>query len=93
MHSPIMCIGNGVPAIVGRFEEQTSKGFMWKDIGLNDWLFDIDQPQQVAKYPDTVLSLIQNRDAALEQMEKAKTLVEKRQRETMDVVRTSVGLS
>ncbi len=28
MHSPIMCIGNGVPAMVGRFDEQTSKGFM-----------------------------------------------------------------
>jgi hypothetical protein len=40
MHSPIMCIGNGVPAIVCRFAEQTSKGFMWRDIGLGDWLFD-----------------------------------------------------
>ena len=28
MHSPIMAIGNGIPAIVGRFAEQTSKGFM-----------------------------------------------------------------
>ena len=40
MHSPIMAIGNGIPAIVCRFEEQTSKGFMWRDIGLDDWLFD-----------------------------------------------------
>ncbi len=44
MHSPIMCVGNGVPAIVGRFEEQTSKGFMWRDIGLGEWLFDLDRP-------------------------------------------------
>ena len=28
MHSPIMCVANGVPAIVGRFQEQTSKGIM-----------------------------------------------------------------
>ena len=42
MHSPIMCVGNGVPAIVGRFQEQTSKGIMWRDIGLGDWLFDLD---------------------------------------------------
>ena len=34
MHSPIMAVGNGIPAIVCRFEEQTSKGFMWRDIGL-----------------------------------------------------------
>ena len=28
MHSPIMAIGNGILVIVGRFAEQTSKGFM-----------------------------------------------------------------
>jgi hypothetical protein len=28
MHSPIMAVGNGVPAIVCRLKEQTSKGFM-----------------------------------------------------------------
>ncbi|HBE67272.1 MAG TPA: polysaccharide pyruvyl transferase family protein, partial [Planctomycetaceae bacterium] len=47
MHSPIMCIGHGVPAIVCRFAEQTSKGFMWEDIGLGEWLFDLDDEQQV----------------------------------------------
>ena len=41
MHSPIMALGNGVPAIVCRFAEQSSKGFMWRDIGLGDWLFDL----------------------------------------------------
>ncbi len=44
MHSPIMCVANGIPAIVGRFAEQSSKGFMWRDIGLNDWLFDSTRP-------------------------------------------------
>lgn len=92
MHSPIMCVGNGIPAIVGRWDKQTSKGFMWRDIGLNDWLFHMDKPEQVAKYADTVLSLIQDREAALEKTQKAKAFVEKRQRETMEVVRESVGL-
>ncbi len=46
MHSPIMCIGNGVPAIVCRWSEQTTKGFMWQDIGLGDWLFDFDNEQR-----------------------------------------------
>jgi len=31
-----MCIGNGIPAVVCRFKEQTTKGFMWEDIGLGD---------------------------------------------------------
>jgi len=33
MHSPIMAIGNGIPAIVCRWETQTTKGFMWRDLG------------------------------------------------------------
>jgi polysaccharide pyruvyl transferase WcaK-like protein len=57
MHSPIMCIGNDIPAIVCRFKEQTSKGYMWEDIGLTDWLFDMDQPKQVQKLTETVLQL------------------------------------
>lgn len=92
MHSPIMCIGNGIPAIVGRFEEQTSKGFMWKDIGLGDWLFDIDQPQQVAKYADTVLNLIERPEAAQEKVHAAQAVVTQRQQATMEVVRQSVGV-
>lgn len=57
MHSPIMCIGNGIPALVGRFEEQTSKGIMWKDIGLDEWLFDVDKPEDVKRILPAVLSL------------------------------------
>ena len=50
MHSPIMCVGNGIPAIVCRFQEQTSKGIMWRDIGLGDWLFDMDVEQDVGQH-------------------------------------------
>lgn len=64
MHSPIMCIGNGIPALVGRFEEQTSKGFMWRDIGLGEWLFNWDVPSDLAKLNETVLSLIREPDKA-----------------------------
>ncbi len=46
MHSPIMCISSGIPAVVCRFDEQTNKGFMWHDIGLNDWLFTLDNPAE-----------------------------------------------
>lgn len=92
MHTPIMCIGNGVPAIVGRFEEQTSKGFMWRDIGLEDWLFDMDRPEQTARLPETVLSLVTNREATMERTRKAGEFVKKRQRETMAEVRRGLGL-
>lgn len=62
MHSPIMAIGNGVPAIVCRFEEQTSKGYMWQDVGLGDWLFNLDDDAAHAGIVPTVLDMATNRE-------------------------------
>lgn len=59
MHSPILALANGVPAVVCRFAEQTTKGIMWRDIGLGDWLFDLDVPEDVARIVPTVLSIAQ----------------------------------
>jgi hypothetical protein len=90
MHSPIMCIGNGVPALVGRFAEQTTKGLMWRDIGLADWLFDMDEPADVARLVPTVLSLANDPAAARTKAAKARQFVEQRQRETMAVVKRNL---
>lgn len=87
MHSPIMCIGNGVPAIVCRFKEQTSKGIMWRDIGLGDWLFDFDQEQDLKRLTPAVLAMVQNPDAARDKVAKARSFVEQRQRESMAVLK------
>ena len=83
MHSPIMAVGNGIPAIVCRFEEQTSKGFMWKDIGLGDWLFDLDKAEDRGRVPETVLAMAQDFEAATAKTERARQFVLKRQQETM----------
>lgn len=90
MHSPIMCIGAGIPAIVGRFEEQTSKGFMWRDIGLGDWLFDMDQAAEVARYVPTVVSLANDPDWARKKAAAGRAFVERRQAETMQIVGEAV---
>lgn len=91
MHSPIMCIGHGVPAIVCRFKEQTVKGFMWEDIGLGDWLFDLDDEEQVAKIVPSVLNMAKNPEAAKQEAAKAREFVEKRQRETMSVLASKLA--
>jgi len=91
MHSPIMCIGNGIPAIVGRFQEQTSKGFMWRDIGLGDWLFDFDQESDIARYVPAVLAMAKHSAAAKAKAAKARKFVEQRQRETMQVLRSELN--
>lgn len=87
MHSPIMAVGNGIPAIVCRFAEQTSKGIMWRDIGLGDWLFDLDIEEEIQKVPAAVLAMAQDLAAAKAKTEVARQLVTKRQQETMHVLR------
>jgi hypothetical protein len=87
-----MCIGHGVPALVGRFDEQTTKGFMWRDIGLGDWLFDFDNANETAQLVPTLLRIISDPTAAKERVAIAQAYVARRQRETMQIVRQHLGL-
>ncbi|MBC8103683.1 MAG: polysaccharide pyruvyl transferase family protein [Cytophagales bacterium] len=90
MHSPILCVGNGVPAIVCRFAEQTSKGFMWRDIGLGEWLFDMDKDEEFPRITEAVLTVAGNSGAAREKANRARDFVLRRFRETMGVVQREV---
>ena len=85
MHSPIMALGNGIPAIVCRFAEQTTKGFMWRDIGLGEWLFDLDQPGELAR-----VALAKDPADAKATAAKAREFVQQRQRETVEILRKAV---
>jgi len=86
MHSPILCVGHGIPAIVCRWAEQTSKGFMWRDIGLGDWLFDLDREDEAARVAAAVLEMARNPEEARAKAEAARERVRTRFRETMAVV-------
>ncbi len=86
MHSPILCIGQGIPAIVCRWAEQTSKGLMWRDIGLGEWLFDFDHEEDVARLPAAVLALARDPVAAREKAADARRFVQRRQQETMAIL-------
>jgi len=88
-HSPIMCIGHGIPALLVRWEEQSSKGYMWNTIGLQDWLFDFDKEEDIKRYVPTVLDIVKNPKAAKAKAKKARKFVLKRQKETMKVVKNS----
>jgi hypothetical protein len=91
MHSPIICIGQGVPAIVCRFFEQTSKGYMWEDIGLGEWLFDMDKPADVERIVPAVLSIAKHPREAKRKALKARDFVRKRQKDTMNVLMECMG--
>ena len=90
MHSPIMCIGNGIPAIVCRFTEQTSKGFMWRDIGLGEWLFDFDNGADLARLTPAVMQMINDPEATHAKVAKAQAFVQGCFQASMGVVRSSL---
>ncbi len=91
MHSPIMAVGNGVPAIVCRWAEQTSKGVMWKDIGLSEWLFDMDDPAQHAGIVPAVLAIAADPAAARAKVRRAQAVLQERQTASLGRVRSAVG--
>jgi polysaccharide pyruvyl transferase WcaK-like protein len=91
MHSPILCVANGIPAVVCRSEEQTSKGFMWRDIGLDEWLFDLDDPRRMAAFADAVVEIARDPAAASRKAAAALAVVQERQRREADVLRASLA--
>jgi hypothetical protein len=88
-----MCVGNGVPAIVCRWTEQTSKGFMWRDIGLGDWLFDFDKDEDLPRLTPAVLAMAKNPAAAQASAAKAREFVQQRQRVMMETLGKSLNAS
>jgi hypothetical protein len=93
MHSRIMCISSGIPAVVCRFDEQTNKDFMWRDIGLNDWLFTLDNPHEIARIAPTVLAIAKDPAAAKAKAAKAREVVQQRQREEMTALAASLKVA
>ena len=86
MHSPIMCIAQGIPAIVCRWEEQSSKGMMWRDIGLGEWLFDFDNDEEIKGFVPAVIKMANNPNDAKLKAIKARKLVAENLAKTMKVV-------
>lgn len=91
MHSPIMCVGNGVPAIVCRFHQQTSKGFMWRDIGLGDWLFNMDEEDAIPGITPAVLKMLTQREESLRKVAEAQKFVRERQKRMADALAAELG--
>lgn len=89
-HSPIMCIGHGIPAIVCRYKEQTSKGFMWRDIGLGQWLFDHDLDEARKGLTPAVLAIVNDQAAARATAQKGKAAAEAAMKRMMDVLRAEL---
>jgi polysaccharide pyruvyl transferase WcaK-like protein len=77
MHSPIMAVANGTPAIHLRQPTDTRKGQMWRDVGLDRWLFEIDKStgEEIAA---RLGEIGQDLPAARKTAEKARSLARER---------------
>lgn len=91
MHSPIMSVGNGIPALVCRWKGQTTKGFMWRDIGLGDWLFDQDDEEDMNRLVPAVLDVVKNNKEAREKALGANQKVRKSYEEMVSTLRQSIN--
>ena len=88
MHSPIIAFTENVPAIYLKQPTDTRKGQMWRDIGLRDWIFEIDETP-AAQIANMVMKIHNEYPAALNQIKESKTLARKIQKETMqEIVKT-----
>jgi polysaccharide pyruvyl transferase WcaK-like protein len=87
-HSPLIALYNGTPAFYVRQPTDTCKGQMYRDIGANDWFFEVDETNG-----DRLWSRLQAvvRDAAKARA-KVKSImatVEARQERMVDAVRAA----
>jgi polysaccharide pyruvyl transferase WcaK-like protein len=57
MHSPIMFTALGKPALLLRQAEDTWKGQMWRDTGLQKWIFELNDTdaEEITESIDTVI--------------------------------------
>jgi polysaccharide pyruvyl transferase WcaK-like protein len=89
MHSVILALTAGTPVLHPRFLEAGIKAWMLRDLGIPDWLFDID-PDPSEKIAGKLLDICRDYPAALARVNQVKALVARRQAETMAVVRRTL---
>ena len=83
MHSQVMALGNGIPAVICRHNGFGSKSDMWKDVGVGGWLLEVDSPEYRDKVAATVLEIITNFVRAKEQTEAAHQRIDRFFREAI----------
>ncbi|WP_017258864.1 polysaccharide pyruvyl transferase family protein [Pedobacter arcticus] len=81
-HSLIMSIANGVPAIHIKQPSDTRKGQMWRDIGLGEWYFLMDETP-ASQITAVVLNIHNDYPEAIKKVEKSRDYVRKLQKEQM----------
>lgn len=64
MHSVIMALSLGTPVLMPQFSENGRKVWMLDELGLRDWIFNIDEPDTPAGLLEAALKIHQDPAAA-----------------------------
>lgn len=64
MHSVIMALSLGTPVLMPQFCENGRKVWMLEELGLRDWIFDIDEPADSPRLLEAALKIHQAPDGA-----------------------------
>jgi polysaccharide pyruvyl transferase WcaK-like protein len=64
MHSVIMALNIGTPVLMPQFAENGRKVWMLEELGLRDWIFDVDEPADGPKLLAAALKIHENPAAA-----------------------------
>ncbi len=89
-HSPIIALANGTPIIHTYSEFHSPKCWMFKDIGLADWLLEYDSTP-AAKMAETLFAIHDNYAGAQAKVKKAMAFVHQRQADGMGVVKRALA--
>jgi polysaccharide pyruvyl transferase WcaK-like protein len=85
-HSLIMGLALGIPVVHASSLAHGRKGWMFRDIGLPEWLFDIDKASS-AELTEAVMKIYKDYPAAKAKAQKAMAFVKDRQKESMSVIK------
>ena len=85
-HSPLIALHYGTPTIHIRNPTDTCKGQMFRDIGMDDWFFEIDETDG-AQLWSRLGAIHKNPTAARAKVKSIMAGVEKHQRRMVDAVR------
>ena len=86
-HSPIIALANGTPIIHTYSEFHSPKCWMFKDIGLNEWLLEMDETP-AEKMAQTLFAIDADYPAALAKVKKAMAYVHECFTESMQHVKS-----
>ena len=85
-HSPIIACANNTPAYYIRQKEDTIKGQMYYDIGLSDWVFEIDEVNGEIIYQE-LNKLIENYRIAQDKIDNAYKIINAQYQTSFDIIK------